>query len=70
MIGVRENNFHPEVFRQIALFQALDRSLRAHRHENWRLTGPVRSMQQPGSRVGMRTFRHNLEGEGPVQVRL
>ena len=69
MVGIRKNNLHTELFRQIPLLQALDCGLRANRHEDRRFDRPMRRMQQPCSRAGMGAFRHNFEAD-PVQVRL
>ena len=51
MIGIGQDDFGVEFAFQIALRNAFDRGLRAHRHEDRRLDDAVSGVQQPGARA-------------------
>ena len=61
MIGVGQQDAHVQIVGQIALRESLDRGLRAHRHEDRRLDGAVRRVQQAGASTGLRALGHQLE---------
>ena len=63
MIGVGQQDLHAEIFGQVALGEPFDRGLRADRHEDRRLDGPVRRMQQSRAGTRVRTFGDNFEGD-------
>src|SRR5438552_1554566 len=61
MVGVREQNLDIEVLSQVALRQALDGGLGAHRHEHRRFYGSMRGVLQSRSRVRDGTLGHDFK---------
>ena len=61
VIGVGQDDLGVELLDEIALGDALDRGLRAHRHEDRRLDVAVRRVEHAGARPGFRALGEDFE---------
>jgi len=69
MIGVGQQDLHAEIVGQVALAEAFDGGLRAHRHEDRGLDGSVRRVQQAGARPRVGALGNHFEGDlGQVKL--